>query len=384
MKTGKRILSLVLVVLMFISVVAVNPKASASNTTCVDGWERTQYFDLSTDIVYRLCSGYHWDWTNNEHVKVHDVLTGDLIAPVEYYKCYYYDEYGNSVYRVEPSSVILDCENYDDCPTSVTVSGAASCRFFSCEKLESVKLSSIPWHIGFDNCPKLKELMLSTGTVIDVEDCDGLEKFSFYNEQEDEKWVSIKNCDALKEVEVSSDNINVRYVHLTDCPNLTYVSMPDSVENYEFDNCKSLEYVKLSDIAIPAYIFENHTKLETVIIPEGVPSIGDCAFRFCSKLKSINIPESVKEIGLQAFSFTGLGDIYFAGTKAQWKEITEEFYSDVFPNGTTVHCSDGIYDMCTCKCHNNAFMKFLYKIISTIRDLFGLYSHCECGWTHTY
>lgn len=380
MKTGKKILSLVLVVLMFMSVVAMSPKASASNITYVGGWERTQYFD-SPGLVYSLCSGYHWDWKNNEYVKVHDVLSGALNAPVEFYKYYYYDENGNYIYSMHPSDLILDCENYDDCPTSVTVSGAASCRFSSCEKLESVNLSSIIYQINFYNCPKLKELTLSTGTIIHVDDCDGLEKFSFCNNEEAEKWVSIEDCDALGIVEIKSDANNVS---LKNCPNLTRITLPDSVKNYEFDNCKNLEYVKLSDIAIPAYIFENHTKLETVIIPEGVPSIGDCAFRFCSNLKSINIPESVKEIGLQAFSFTGLGDIYFAGTKAQWKEITEEFYSDVFPNGTTVHCSDGIYDMCTCKCHNNAFMKFLYKIISTIRDLFGLYSHCECGWTHTY
>ena len=42
-------------------------------------------------------------------------------------------------------------------------------------------------------------------------------------------------------------------------------------------------------------------KLKTVYIPEGVTSIGDSAFEYCSGLTSVNIPSSVTSIGDQAF-----------------------------------------------------------------------------------
>ena len=40
----------------------------------------------------------------------------------------------------------------------------------------------------------------------------------------------------------------------------------------------------------------------SVSLPEGLTSIGDCAFRFCSSLTSITIPNSVTSIENDAFS----------------------------------------------------------------------------------
>lgn len=41
--------------------------------------------------------------------------------------------------------------------------------------------------------------------------------------------------------------------------------------------------------------------LETVVISDGVTSIGEYAFFYCEKLKNITIPSSVKSIGMGAF-----------------------------------------------------------------------------------
>uniref|UniRef100_UPI00405659A2 leucine-rich repeat protein n=1 Tax=Acetatifactor sp. TaxID=1872090 RepID=UPI00405659A2 len=74
------------------------------------------------------------------------------------------------------------------------------------------------------------------------------------------------------------------------------------------------------DIQIPAMIdgvpvlgfgynvFENQ-KVTSVIIPEGVISIGDGAFSGCRTLENISIPDTVTSIGQQAFQGTGLTSI---------------------------------------------------------------------------
>ena len=386
-KILKSALSLFLVCLCIASVAAMSPKSSASSTTCIAGWEKTTYYDPS-GVSYSLCSGYHWN--GSELVKVHDVLYGDLVAPLVYYEYGYYDEDENYVYHMRPSNLVISCEGYDNCPKSLVVKGASDCSFSYCENLETVDISAVGFfldgkHMGgqisFDNCPKLQELDLTTGREIRVVDCNGLKEFSYNNSSEVKKDVTIENCSALGEVNVDSQ---VDYFYLANCPALTYLTMDDGVEEYIIKDCNNIAYAKLSRMDIPDSIFEGNTKIKTVIIPEGVTSIGSYAFRNCTSLKSIDIPASVTTIGIQTFSFSGIESINFAGTKDQWKEITKTFYYDVFPNGTIVNCQDGIYDLCSCKCHNGSFMKFIYKVISTILNLFGLDSQCECGWTHSY
>lgn len=50
--------------------------------------------------------------------------------------------------------------------------------------------------------------------------------------------------------------------------------------------------------------------LEHVVLPAGVVSIGENAFRGCRKLKRIDVPESLEEIGSGAFSCTALESLY--------------------------------------------------------------------------
>lgn len=48
--------------------------------------------------------------------------------------------------------------------------------------------------------------------------------------------------------------------------------------------------------------FYNNSNIKSVIIEDGVTSIGDNAFRRCDEMKSVEIPQSVKRIGVAAFS----------------------------------------------------------------------------------
>ena len=69
------------------------------------------------------------------------------------------------------------------------------------------------------------------------------------------------------------------------------------VKNHKYENgVGSFETYSTSCIN-----FERQDTLESVIIPEGITSIGDESFRNCSGLTSIEIPDSVTSIGKMAF-----------------------------------------------------------------------------------
>lgn len=74
--------------------------------------------------------------------------------------------------------------------------------------------------------------------------------------------------------------------------------------------------------------FSECSYLANVSLPNSLVSIGQSAFDECSALTSITIPSSVTSIGHFAFRNSGLTDLYYAGTKAQWNSVS--LGSDIF------------------------------------------------------
>lgn len=104
----------------------------------------------------------------------------------------------------------------------------------------------------------------------------------------------------------------------------------------------------ISDVIIPntvkhigAYAFYNRPYLANVTFPEGLESIGEWAFCWDYKMSpSIKLPRSIKEIGDNAFSENwDLTDIYYAGTKAEWKCIHN--LGNFYNFNLIIHCLDG-------------------------------------------
>ena len=101
-----------------------------------------------------------------------------------------------------------------------------------------------------------------------------------------------------------------------------------SVGSYAFAICKNLTDVTIPDSVkrIEAYAFYDCYLISGVTIPDSVTSIGDCAFYSCSSLTSVTIPNGVTIIGGSAFSccdsmtsvtigdnVTSIGDYAFSG-----------------------------------------------------------------------
>ena len=125
-----------------------------------------------------------------------------------------------------------------------------------------------------------------------------------------------------------------------------------SIGNSAFSNRKSLQSVIIPDSVkdIGNYAFENCTSLQFITIPDSVVTIGGGAFFGCDSLKSITIPNSVTTIYIYAFykctslqsvtipnSVTTIGSYVFG--------FCESLQSIVIPN-SVVTIGGGAFKQC--------------------------------------
>ena len=125
-----------------------------------------------------------------------------------------------------------------------------------------------------------------------------------------------------------------------DCTGLTSIMIPNSVTsigNGTFNGCSSLTSITIPDsvTSIGYYAFWDCSGLTSITIPNSVTSIRGNAFAGCTGLTSIAIPNSVTSIGDWAFDgCTGLKDVYYTGSKDEWKAISVEYDNDSLLNAT--------------------------------------------------
>ena len=91
---------------------------------------------------------------------------------------------------------------------------------------------------------------------------------------------------------------------------LTSVTIPDGVTTIggcAFRGCSSLASVTIPDgvTSISDWAFDGCSSLASVTIPDGVTTISYYAFDGCSSLASVTIPNSVTTIGYYAFRGCG-------------------------------------------------------------------------------
>ena len=80
-----------------------------------------------------------------------------------------------------------------------------------------------------------------------------------------------------------------------------------SIGENAFYGCSSLTSITIpkSVTSIGGWAFFDCNSLKSINIPDGVKSIGDCAFEWCNSLTNINIPDGVISIGEFAFARCG-------------------------------------------------------------------------------
>ena len=197
-------------------------------------------------------------------------------------------------------------------PSSVTSIGDYA--FYDCRGLQSVTIPSNVISIGsgaFSYCSCLQSVTIPS-SVTSIGDyafagCRGLQSVTIPSSVTAIGDYAFSGCSGLPSVTIPSSVTSIGSGAFDGCSGLPSVTIPSNVTSIgakAFYGCGGDLYVNCN---IPSYSSYDespfyYSKFTSLVIGEGVTSIGDDAFYYCRSLQSVTIPSSVTSIGSSAFS----------------------------------------------------------------------------------
>ena len=239
-------------------------------------------------------------------------------------------------------------------PNGVTSIGGSA--FYDCGSLSNIEIPNSVTSIGtyaFYGCVSLSNIEIPNG-VTSIKDsafynCRSLSNIEIPNSVTSIGTYAFYGCWWLSNIEIPNGVTSIGTSAFYDCISLSNIEIPNGVTNIEdkaFCGCVSLSNIEIpngvtrigdgafawcsiSNIEIPNSVmsigtsaFYGCSSLSNIEIPNGVTRIGDFTFCDCSSLRSVKIPSSVAEIVDSALDkCNNLIDVYYAGTRKQWKNI---------------------------------------------------------------
>ena len=236
---------------------------------------------------------------------------------------------GNGVSRIE-NHAFSNCSYLVSItlPCSIEVCNNA---FENCIAISNVHLTKGTgvWNDNNFYCPwktnqsKIRSIIIDAGikNIVDYAffGCVELESVTMGEDVEDIGEHAFEGCTGLTSVTIPDNVTSIGNSAFKDCTGLTSVTLPCSIKvgNYSFSNCNDILTIHLTkgngiwtddSNNMPWMINESMKRIIT--LDEGITSIGEGAFCFCTGLQSITIPNGVKKIGNFAFQdCTGLTSI---------------------------------------------------------------------------
>lgn len=137
-----------------------------------------------------------------------------------------------------------------------------------------------------------------------------------------------------------------------------------SIGNYAFFCCENLTEVSIGNSveSIGEWAFYSCDRLTEVSMGNTVKSIGDGAFCECFYLASVTIGYSVTDIGMGAFYMCNtLTDVYYSGTEKEWNEILIGSVNDCLLNAT-IH-----YNCNYCDIYGHTFVDGICSYCHVVR-----------------
>ena len=137
---------------------------------------------------------------------------------------------------------------------------------------------------------------------------------------------AFSNCTSLTGAAIPNSVTSIGLQAFMDCTGLTTVIIGSGVTSIgarAFSNCKNLTAVILPTgiTSIGPSAFSRCEKLASVVIPASVTKIESDTFSKCPSLLSVTIPNSVTSIHYSAFSGSGVRNVFYTGSKEEWKAV---------------------------------------------------------------
>ena len=131
--------------------------------------------------------------------------------------------------------------------------------------------------------------------------CSGLTSVEIPNSVTSIGGQAFMGCSGLTSIKIGKGVTIIGVMAFRDCDKLTSVYIEDIAAwcNIEFKEYDATPFYFANELYVKG------KKVTDLVIPNGVTSIGNCAFAYCQGLTSVKIPNSVTSIGNRAFLACG-------------------------------------------------------------------------------
>ena len=220
--------------------------------------------------------------------------------------------------KIFEGAVFCGCDNLREVILPQGLPGIPGSTFHNCAALELIKIPASVRYIGqwaFAGCDKLQDISLPEGDIrIDrnafgkgVKCCvKGKDGFNYsctiYNSKTDRAWVSIRPSE-----KVEGDLIVPAYV---DYEGKSY---PVTIIEKDAFSGMRIKSVVLPDtvVEIEDCAFENCSELVYVSLGKSLKVIGKSAFESCKWLRALDLPKTVIQVGYHAIEETRILDLHW-------------------------------------------------------------------------